>query len=110
MRNSFLIIVFFCLAFSGFGQKRFFGQAALTTHSKEVLSQVESQLKQDSSVLVVRIDPLNFTVLIFSNEMESMTLERFKTMFGSFSNLISCARVGEMQKDKIEAFPFRNCQ
>lgn len=109
MRNL-LTFLFLSLALSSFGQKRFFGQAALTTHSKDTLALIESQLKQNPSVLVVRVDPLNFTVLIFTNEMEAFPIERFREILGAYSSLVNCARVGEMQKDKIEAFPFRHCQ
>jgi len=109
MRN-FITFVFFVLAIASYGQKRFFAQAALTTRSKDTLSLIESQLKKNPSVLVVRVDPLNYTVLIFTNEMEAFSLDRFLQILGEFTSLINCARVGEMHKDKIEAFPFRNCQ
>lgn len=108
--KNFFTFIFLCLAVTSFGQKRFFGQAALTTRSKDTLTLIESQLKQNPSILVVRVDPLNFTVLVFTNEMEAFPIDRFREILGNYSTLVNCARVGEMQKDKIEAFPFRNCQ
>jgi hypothetical protein len=107
-----IILTFLFLVNSFFSQsnKTFFGQAQFNITDKVVTSSIETEIRKNNSIQLIRIDASNGQVFILTNEQESWTKQDFLSLFGHFAEKLSCLSIGIHGKDKTKEYPFSDCK
>ena len=112
MKFSFLFLIFMILTSYGYSQElnKYFGQAHFDTDDTELISKTENKIRQEAGIWMVRIDPSNGNVLVYTTELPYWTEEEFLDLFGKNSDKIKCPFIGIVREDKIRPFPFKDCE
>ena len=112
-----LVLLVILLLFSGLTNaqevgklKKYFGQAQFVTEDVELMSTTESHIREQAGIWMVRIDPSNGNVLVYTTELPYWTKEEFLSLFGKNSNKVQCADIGIVRKDPLRKFPFKDCE
>ena len=112
MRNLIIILFVSFASLNSFGQdlNKYFAQGKLNSSDQTLIKTVEEEIKNKAGIWMVRIDPTNGNVLVFTTELPNWTEEEFISLFGSYSNLLSCPFVGVFRQDNFRTFPFEDCE
>ena len=107
-----LIPLFFLLSFYSFGQglNRYFAQGKFNTKNIELIDSVEQAIIKIAGIHMVRIDPGNGNILIFTTDLPFWSEEEYKSLFGVYSHLITCPYIGIVRRDAFRTFPFEDCE
>ena len=115
MKTSVSLLIL--LLFSGFSNaqeagklKNYFGQAKFITEDVEIMKATETLIREQAGIWMVRIDPSNGNILVYTNELPYWTKEEFLALFGENSNKIQCAQIGVVRLDPLRKFPFKDCE
>jgi hypothetical protein len=115
MKTSVLLVVL--LLFSGFSNaqeagklKKYFGQAQFITEDVELMTATENLIREQAGIWMVRIDPSNGSVLVYTTELPYCTKEEFLALFGKASDKVRCAQIGVVRQDPLRKFPFKDCE
>ena len=100
MRNLIIILFVSFASLNSFGQdlNKYFAQGKLNSSDQTLIKTVQEEIKNKAGIWMVRIDPTNGNVLEFTTELPNWTEEEFISLFGSYSNLLSCPFVGVFVK------------
>ncbi len=106
------VIFFISLSFQVLSQtgRQYFGQAMIDTKDETLINEIQSQIRKNPSVKVVRIDPLSHQVFLITNELMSWSENDFISIFGENSSKLNCLFIGVYGKDQIRKFPFKDCE
>lgn len=111
---KFSLILMFSIVLAGFCQSqdinKYFGQAHFSTEDSELISNTEKYIREQDGIWMVRIDPTNGNVLIYTTELPFWTEEEFISLFGKHGDKVECPYIGIVRKDKIRPFPFKDCE
>ena len=112
MRNLIIILFVSFASLNSFGQdlNKYFAQGKLNSSDQTLIKTLEEEIKNKAGIWMVRIDPTNGNVLVFTTELPNWTEEEFIGLFGSYSNLLSCPFVGVVRQDNFRTFPFEDCE
>lgn len=112
MRNSIILSFFILFSAFSFGQdlNKYFAQAHFKTDDTFLIKEVEQSIRAQAGIWMVRIDPTNGNVLIFTGELPFWTEEELLALFGDYANLIACPYIGVVRADEIKTFPFEGCE
>ena len=115
MQSCFSLLSFF--RFSGFSNaqeagklKKYFGQAQFVTEDVELISTTENHIREQAGIWMVRIDPSNGNVLVYTTELPYWTKEEFLALFGKASDKVQCAQIGVVRQNPLRKFPFKDCE
>ena len=115
MKTSVLLVIL--LLFSGFSNaqesgklKKYFGQAQFITEDVEIMKATETLIREQAGIWMVRIDPSNGSVLLYTTELPYWTKEEFLALFGKASDKVQCAQIGVVRQDPLRKFPFKDCE
>lgn len=86
-----------------------FAQGMIEVQNQDELKALESQIKLNPFVKMVRIDYATQRVFIVTKDIESLSEEDFTSWFGEHSSKLRCIQIGVQGVDEIHAFPFQNC-
>ena len=89
---------------------KYFGQAEFDTQDSELISKTENLIREQAGIWMVRIDPTNGNVLVYTTELPYWTEEEFMELFGKNADKVKCPFIGIVRKDKIRPFPFKDCE
>lgn len=105
-------IYFIFLSFQVYSQagKQYFGQAMIDTKDEKLINEIQSQIRKNPSIKVIRIDPLSRQIFLITNELTSWSESDFMSIFGENSTKLSCLFIGVYGKDQIRKFPFKDCE
>lgn len=90
-------------------KKTFFAQCALKNLSPEAYENLELQLKANTQVFIVRVDPISNTLFFLTQEMETFTATDFNSILGTFISNTSCINIGVRGVDLIKPNPKQDC-
>ena len=112
MRKLIFPILFSLLSFCSIGQElnRYFAQGKFNSKDTQLIDSVERTLKNKAEIYMVRIDPSNGNVLIFTSDLPFLTEDQFKSFFGRYSELLTCPFIGIVRQDAFRTFPFKDCE
>jgi len=112
MRKLIFPIIFSLLSFCSIGQElnRYFAQGKFNSKDTELIDSVEQAIKNKAGIYMVRIDPSNGNVLIFTSDLPFLTEDEFKSFFGTYSHLVTCPFIGIVRQDAFRTFPFEDCE
>jgi hypothetical protein len=88
----------------------FFCQAQFNSKDKNLISSIESEIRKNSGIKVIRIDPSSGQVFILTKDQENWTKQDFLSLFGQYAQKVSCLSIGIHGKDKTKEFPFLDCE
>ncbi len=108
----FTSILFFISVFSSNAQnlKEYFGQAVFHSDDKQLITSVEEKIRANDRIKLVRIDPTNGNVLLFTKPLESWGIDDLSALFEQYSDKLGCLYVGINRKDSFKTFPFEDCK
>ena len=112
MRNLIVLFLLSFLSLNSFGQElnKYFAQGHFNTTDPALIKSVEQSIKEQPGIWMVRIDPTNGNVLVFTTELPFWTKEEFVMLFGMHSELLNCPFIGIVRQDDFKAFPFHDCE
>ena len=104
-------ILFSFLSFCSIGKElnRYLAQGKFNSKDTDLIDSVEHAIKNKAEIYMVRIDPSNGNVLIFTSDLPFFTEDKFKSFFGSSSELLMCHFIGIVRQDVFRIFPFEDC-
>lgn len=110
--KSFIFLFLLMLTFSSNAQdlKQYFGQAVFHSEDKILIKTIEEEIRNTKNIWMVRIDPSNGNVLVFTNEISNWTVEDLSHLFGKYADKLGCLYVGVNRQDLIKPFPFKGCK
>ena len=85
MRNLIIILFVSFASLNSFGQdlNKYFAQGKLNSSDQTLIKTLEEEIKNKAGIWMVRIDPTNGNVLVFTTELPNWTEEEFIGLFGS---------------------------
>lgn len=109
-----LLIFFLGSGLWCFGQQTqqsqvFFAQCALNGMTAEECDQLNTQLKDNPDVMVVRVDPLSNTLFLLTQNVSSLNQTTFDSWLGEFSDNYTCLNIGVRGVDMIKPNPKQGC-
>ena len=112
MRNLIVLFLLSFLSLNSFGQElnKYFAQGHFNTTDQALIKSVEQSIKEQPGIWMVRIDPTNGNVLVFTTELPFWTKEEFVMLFGMHSELLNGPFIGIVRQDDFKAFPFDDCE
>ena len=115
MKTSVLLLIL--LIFTDFANAqeagkldKYFGQAQFVSEDTELMSATENLIREQAGIWMVRIDPSNGSVLVYTTELPYWTREEFLALFGKASDKVQCAQIGVVRQDPLRKFPFKDCE
>jgi hypothetical protein len=111
--RSFISVLFFgFIALNSFAQdlNKYFAQGKFNSEDKVLMKSIEQSILNKPDIWMVRIDPTNGNVLIFSNPLPFWTEEELSSLFGENADLFTCPFIGIVRQDEFRTFPFDNCE
>ena len=108
---SILFSLFFTVIFSqNQNNSVLFAQCYFDIPNEQTMLDLEKDLRLHPNTNIVRLDYISQRAFIITQGVNSLTNEEFKSWFVSFSNTINCIQIGVYGVDKIDPYPFTNCQ
>ncbi len=110
------IFLVLLLAFSGTsnaqtedGGAKYFAQCMVNITDEEMFRSIESNIRLNPNVEVVRLDWETKRAFVLTTNLNSFTDADFEAWFGSNTINISCVQTGVYGVDEIAKYPFTNC-
>jgi hypothetical protein len=110
--KSFILVLFTFLSIQIFSQtgKQYFGQALIDLNDEKIISSIQTEIRKNPTVKVVRIDPVSRQVFLITNELNSWNENEFVYIFGENSSRLNCIYIGVYGKDQVKKYPFKDCE
>lgn len=90
--------------------KSFFGQAQFNSTDKDLIVSIETIIRKNETIKVIRIDPSNGQIFILTKEQENFTEQDFLKLFDQHAEKVSCLLIGVYGKDQMRKLPFKDCE
>jgi hypothetical protein len=111
------LLGFFILSVSFFGFTQssnvsntiLFGQCMIEVQNQEDMKTLETQLKENPYIKVVRLDYTTQRAFVLTKNIETLSEVDFKSWFSQYSSLVRCVQIGVYGVDEIDVYPFENC-
>ncbi len=87
-----------------------FAQCVFTIQDEADLRNVEAEIRQHPNVNIVRLDHNTQRAFILTKDIELLSEEDLKSWFGEYSESVRCMQIGVYGLDKIDHYPFENCE
>jgi len=87
-----------------------FAQCMIQIDSQESLDNLSESLRSNPYVKMVRLDWLTKRVFVLTKDLESLDAASFKSWFGEYEDKLNCLQIGVYGIDRMNAFPFTNCE
>jgi hypothetical protein len=88
----------------------FFGQCMIEVTTAEEMAQLQTTMRENPYIKVVRLDYNTQRAFVLTQNLESLTEENFMSWFGQYSDKVRCVQVGQHGVDSIKPFPFEGCE
>lgn len=88
----------------------FFGQCMLNIESDDEIRQLETEMRQNPYLKVVRLDLHTRRAFVLTNSLSSLTEEEFASWFNQHSESLFCIQIGRFGVDQMKPFPFTDCE
>lgn len=110
-----ILTIAILLIATGFGYSQqsnavYFGQCMIDIESTEEMRQLETSMRQNPYVKVVRLDVPTKRAFILTNTMDGLTEEQFVSWFNEYSDNVRCIQIGLHGVDMVKPFPFEGCE
>ncbi len=114
MRTLLLLV---CLVFVSFASKaqttegpKYFAQCMLDIDDQTTFQNLESELRLNPYVQVVRLDWISKRAFLLTKDLSSFSIEQFRSWLGEHATNASCIQVGLHGTDPVNPYPFTNCE
>lgn len=87
----------------------FFAQCLLSITDEVELKAIESDLRVNPYISIVRVDIPTKRVFLLTKNISIVTEENFKSWLGDAASKATCIQVGIYGIDSIAKYPFTNC-
>lgn len=87
----------------------FFAQCLLTVESENELRELETQLRANPYVSVVRVDIPTKRIFLMTKNIDTFTTETLLSWLGDAATKSTCHQTGIYGVDTIATYPFKNC-
>ena len=88
----------------------FFGQCMIEVATAEEMAQLQTTMRENPYIKVVRLDYNTQRAFILTQNLESLTEENFISWFSQYADKVKCVQVGQHGVDSIKPFPFEGCE
>lgn len=105
-----LFVVFFSGAQVSEQKVILFAQSKFKIENQQELKLLETKLRENPYVKVARLDFNTQRSFILVKDLESLTEEQFMSWFEEYADTLKCIQIGVYGVDKIEPYPFKNCE
>ena len=105
----FLLINFISLSQNKSEEITFFAQCKFEINDQKELKILEERIRQNPNVKVVRLDFVSQRSFILTKNISELTEVQFSSWFENYIDSISCIQIGVYGIDKINPYPFTNC-
>ena len=115
MKHVLFSFLFFWAGFSAFAQQNqqevnLFAQCMIDLNDQNELSQLETEMRNNPYIKIVRLDYNTQRVFILTKGIDQLTEDQFTSWFNSYSNLVRCIQIGTFGVDAVKPFPFEGCE
>ena len=102
-------LVSFCAVSQQSTEKVFFAQGMLQIESKTTMDSLQTVLRNEPFMKVVRLDWYSKRIFILTQGLDSLSLTMFESWFGQYATQLFCIQIGEYGVDAMNPYPFANC-
>lgn len=88
----------------------FFGQCMIEVTSAEEMAQLQTSMKENPYIKVVRLDYNTQRAFVITQNLESLSEADFTSWFSEYADKIRCIQVGRHGVDAVKPFPFEGCE
>ena len=87
-----------------------FVQCVFTIQDESELRNVEAEIRQHPSVKIVRLDQNTQRAFILTKDIQQLSEQELRSWFSEYSESVKCIQIGVYGIDKIDQYPFENCE
>ena len=87
-----------------------FAQGLFTIESKTQMKTIESQIREIPVVSIARLDWNTQRFFILTKDIDHLNESDLRKWFGDIEETLNCIQIGVKGINKIEEYPFTNCQ
>lgn len=88
----------------------FFGQCMIDLQSQEEARDLETQMRENPYIKVVRLDYSTQRAFILTNPLSELSETDFISWFADHSDELRCVQVGRHGVDMVNPYPFEGCE
>ncbi len=109
---KFLFGVFFIMIISSdlLSQGEYFAQAKISILEQDIIQNIESEVRLNPYVKVIRIDVLTQQVFVLTKSINSFTEQDLRSWFAENADELTCIHIGVYGIDALKSFPFNDCR
>jgi hypothetical protein len=86
-----------------------FAQCMIELQDQNDMIALESEMRQNPNIKVVRLDYYSQRAFILTKEIDQLTEEQFASWFNASSDKVRCIQIGTYGIDTVKPFPFQDC-
>ena len=86
-----------------------FGQCMIELQDQNDLVALETEMRLNPNIKVVRLDYFTQRAFILTKEIDQLTEEQFMSWFNAYSDKVRCIQIGTYGIDTIKPYPFEDC-
>lgn len=91
------------------GSKHLFAQGMLNMDDEAAIREREAEMRNNPFIQVVRLDVFSKRFFILTRGLDHLSESELQTWFSEDASEISCVQIGIHGIDKVNPFPFENC-
>lgn len=115
MKRLLLLVCLLCISFAGKSQTteagpKYFAQCMLDIEDEATFTNLESELRLNPYVQVVRLDWISKRAFLLTKDLSTFSIEQFRSWLGENATNASCIQVGLHGVDPVNPYPFTNCE
>lgn len=115
MKKIIFGLLLFLGSFSVFGQTvnqeiNLFGQCMVDIDSPEEMKALETVMRTNPYIKVVRLDITSKRAFILTQNLDELSEENFISWFNEYSDNVRCIQIGRHGVDIVKPFPFEGCE
>jgi hypothetical protein len=90
-------------------QVSIFGQCMIEIATAEEMRKLETEMKSNPYIKIVRLDYNTQRAFIITKGIEQLSEDQFASWFSNYANKLRCIQIGRHGIDQIKPYPFEGC-
>lgn len=86
-----------------------FGQCMIAIDSQEEMRSLETLMRQNPNLKIVRLDHPTQRAFILTKGIDQLNEQQFKSWFGEYADKVWCVQIGRHGVDAVKPYPFEGC-
>ena len=87
-----------------------FGQCMIEMNSVEEMRALETEMRTNPYIQVVRLDYNTQRAFILTKNIDQLSEEQFTSWFNAYSDKVRCIQIGRHGVDVVKPYPFEGCE